>query len=115
MTTTAPESVLAVTPEAIQQLRRLLEAQHAGESKPLRVYVEAGGCSGLKYGMLFDAQREGDAVFTSEGVSVVVDAQSAGYLRGSILDFSESLTGGGFKVRNPNARQSCGCGQSFEA
>lgn len=115
MTTMDTEPVLGATPDAIQQLRRLLEAQHPGESKPLRVYVEAGGCSGLKYGMLFDEHREGDVVFTSEGISVVVDAQSAAYLRGSVLDFSDSLTGGGFKVRNPNARQSCGCGQSFEA
>ena len=83
--------------------------------KPLRVYVEQGGCSGMQYGLVFDEVRDGDVIQEFEEVRVVVDAVSAGYLAGSIVDFSESLTGGGFKITNPRARQSCGCGKSFEA
>jgi len=115
MITTESTPVLSATPNALRQLRELLAAEAPGEPKPLRVYVESGGCSGMKYGMLFDAHREGDSVFAQDGMSVVVDAQSAPFLQGSVLDFEDSLTGGGFKVLNPNARQSCGCGKSFEA
>ena len=77
--------------------------------------VEGGGCSGLQYGMVFDEQRADDASLEYFGVSVLVDPFSANYLRGSVVDFSDELTGGGFKISNPNAKQSCGCGKSFEA
>jgi iron-sulfur cluster assembly protein len=77
--------------------------------------VEAGGCSGMQYGMVFDEKRDDDLVADFNGVAVIVDPFSANYLRGSIVDFADTLTGGGFKISNPNARQSCGCGKSFEA
>jgi iron-sulfur cluster assembly accessory protein len=83
--------------------------------KGLRVYVEAGGCSGMQYGMVFDEKRQDDLAVELHGVSVVVDPFSANYLRGSVIDYVDSLTGGGFKISNPNAHQSCGCGKSFEA
>jgi iron-sulfur cluster assembly accessory protein len=89
------------------------EPENAG--KGLRVYVEAGGCSGMQYGMVFDERRQDDLGAEFHGVSVVIDPFSANYLRGSVVDFVDSLTGGGFKISNPNARQSCGCGKSFEA
>lgn len=85
-----------------------------GPDRHLRVYVEKGGCSGMQYGMVFDEQREGDRVTAHDGVSVLVDAFSATYVQGAVVDFDDALTGGGFKIRNPNARQSCGCGNSFE-
>jgi iron-sulfur cluster assembly accessory protein len=79
------------------------------------VYVEPGGCSGLQYGLVFDAEREKDLAASFYGVSLVVDEFSANYLRGAVIDFSDSLTEGGFRITNPSARQSCGCGKSFEA
>jgi iron-sulfur cluster assembly accessory protein len=69
----------------------------------------------MQYSMTFDEQREGDLVEQHHGVKVVVDSFSAGYLRGTQVDFSDALTGGGFKLNNPNAKQSCGCGKSFSA
>ena len=91
----------------------LLETAIAG--KGLRLYVEQGGCSGMQYSMVFDEKRPDDFSVDMHGVSVLVDPFSAKYLRGTVVDFSDDLTGGGFKISNPNAKQSCGCGKSFEA
>ena len=103
-----------MTESAAGQVRHLLETkENAG--KHLRVYVEKGGCSGMQYGMVFDEKREGDLTVDAHGVCVLVDQFSAGHIHGSVVDFSDSLNGGGFKITNPNARQSCGCGKSFEA
>jgi iron-sulfur cluster assembly accessory protein len=108
------ESILQLTPRAIEEIRHLREQpDHAG--KFLRVYVEQGGCSGMQYGLTFDEKRDGDLVSEQEGVTTLVDSFSAKYLRGTQVDFSDELTGGGFKISNPNAKQSCGCGKSFEA
>ena len=93
----------------------MLAREENAQSKALRVYVEKGGCSGLQYGMVFDEKRDGDSAVEQFGVTVLVDAFSADYLRGCRIDFSDALTGGGFKMENPNARGSCGCGKSFEA
>jgi iron-sulfur cluster assembly protein len=112
--TTQNDAVVQVTENAAAQIKTML-ATDENKGKVLRVYVESGGCSGLQYGMLFDEKRDDDMVADFHGVSVVVDAFSANYLRGSVVDFSDALTGGGFKISNPNARQSCGCGKSFEA
>lgn len=89
------------------------QPEHAG--KPLRLYVEQGGCSGMQYGMVFDEVRDGDMEAEFDGARVVVDPDSAPFLRGTEVDYSEALTGGGFKIRNPQARSNCGCGRSFEA
>jgi iron-sulfur cluster assembly protein/iron-sulfur cluster insertion protein len=107
-------SVVRLTEGAASQVKSLLAAE-PNEGKSLRVYVEDGGCSGLQYGLTFDEKRENDLTTNWFGVSVFVDPFSANYLQGSVIDFSDSLTGGGFKISNPNARQSCGCGKSFEA
>lgn len=114
-TDTSIEAVITLTPEAIQQIKAIHQSQPEHAGKPLRVYVEAGGCSGLQYGMVFDEVRDGDSVSEFEGVAVIVDEFSSNYVRGSQVDFKDELTGGGFKITNPNARQSCGCGRSFEA
>jgi iron-sulfur cluster assembly accessory protein len=106
------ELILTLTPRAATEVRDLLtKPENAG--KNFRVFVEQGGCSGMQYGMVFDERRDGDFVSEQEGMAVLVDAVSAQHLRGTVVDFSDALTGGGFKIINPNARESCGCGKSF--
>ena len=113
-TTASVETIVQLTPNAAEQVKQMLtEPDNVG--KTLRIYVEAGGCSGLQYGMVFDEKRDGDHLAEYHGVPVVVDAESAEYLKGTVVDFSDALTGGGFKISNPNARSACGCGKSFEA
>src|SRR5208283_173966 len=110
----ATEPMIALTPNAAEQVKSLLwQPENSGKS--LRIYVEQGGCSGMQYGMVFDEKRDGDLTSEQHGVEVLVDSISAQYLRGTVVDFSDALTGGGFKISNPNAKQSCGCGKSFEA
>ena len=111
---TTSESVLSLTPAAAEEVKSMLTLpENAG--KILRVYVEQGGCSGMQYSMVFDEKRPDDFAVEMHGVSVLVDPFSAKYLRGTGVDFSSALTGGGFKLSNPNAKQSCGCGNSCEA
>ncbi|MDB6033540.1 MAG: iron-sulfur cluster assembly accessory protein [Verrucomicrobiales bacterium] len=114
-TTPQVESVVNLTESAADQVRILQSNDPNNAGKVLRVYVEGGGCSGMQYGMVFDEKRDDDVQLEFFGVSVLVDQFSANYLRGTTVDFVDSLNGGGFKISNPNARQSCGCGKSFEA
>lgn len=107
------ESLVSLTPAAAIEVKAML-SKPENTNKQLRLYVEKGGCSGMQYGMVFDEKRDGDACIEDHGVSVLVDAFSADYLRGTQVDFSDALSGGGFKIVNPNAKQSCGCGKSFE-
>jgi len=108
------ETVVGLAARAVEECKSLLALpENAG--KNFRVYVEQGGCSGMQYGMVFDEKRDGDLVAEENGVTVLVDPISANYLRGTVVDFSDALVGGGFKISNPNAKQSCGCGKSFEA
>jgi iron-sulfur cluster assembly protein len=108
------EPVIMLTPSAAQEVKSILtQPENAGRT--LRIYVEQGGCSGMQYSMVFDEKRPDDLATEMHGVSVLVDPFSAKYLRGTVVDFSDALTGGGFKISNPNAKQSCGCGKSFEA
>ncbi len=111
----ATESVVILTESAARQISAMLAEDPENTGKHLRVFVEAGGCSGLQYGMVFDEKRDDDQTAEFNGVSVLVDPFSADYLRGSVVDFSDALTGGGFKIQNPRAARSCGCGKSFEA
>lgn len=105
-------TVVVLTPAAVAEVKSLLTlAENAG--KHMRYYVEQGGCSGMQYGMIFDEQRDGDLVSSEDGISVLVDPISADFLRGTVVEFSDALTGGGFKITNPNAKESCGCGKSF--
>lgn len=110
----AAEAILKLTESAAEEVKSLL-SQPENAGKLLRVYVEQGGCSGMQYSMVFDEKRPDDASAEMHGVSVLVDPFSLQYLRGAVVDFSDSLTSGGFKISNPNARQSCGCGKSFQA
>jgi iron-sulfur cluster assembly accessory protein len=112
--TITTESVVGLTARAVEECKSLLSLpENAG--KNFRVYVEQGGCSGMQYGMIFDEKRDGDLTGEQHGIEIVVDPISANYLRGTVVDFSDALVGGGFKISNPNAKQSCGCGKSFEA
>jgi iron-sulfur cluster assembly accessory protein len=108
------ESAVNLTQNAVEEIKSLLtKSENAG--KNLRLYIEEGGCSGMQYGMVFDEKRDGDLISEKDGVSVLMDPVSANYLRGAVVDFSDSMTAGGFKITNPNAKQSCGCGKSFQA
>jgi iron-sulfur cluster assembly protein/iron-sulfur cluster insertion protein len=104
--------MVTLTPRAAAQVRTLREAQGAPAGR-LRISVENGGCSGMQYGMSFDAAKDGDAAFESEGVPIVVDPASAAHLQGVSIDFDDGLHGKGFEIRNPNAKSTCGCGKSF--
>jgi iron-sulfur cluster assembly accessory protein len=106
-------AVVNLTENAANEIKAKLAADPAGAGKALRVYVEKGGCSGMQYGMVFDQPRPGDSAASFFGVAVLVDSFSADYVRGMVVDYSDALTGGGFKISNPNAAQSCGCGKSF--
>jgi len=108
------DAVVSLTENAAAEVRSLLEKPE-NIGKTLRVFVEQGGCSGMQYSLIFDEPRPDDMTSQMQGVGVLVDPFSAQYLRGAVVDFNDSLTGGGFKISNPNARQSCGCGKSFTA
>ncbi|HYG23121.1 MAG TPA: iron-sulfur cluster assembly accessory protein [Verrucomicrobiae bacterium] len=113
-TIASPDPVITLTSAAAEEVKAMLGLpENAG--KIMRVYVEQGGCSGMQYSMVFDEKRGDDLIVEMHGVAVVVDPFSAQYLKGTQVDFSDALTGGGFKIANPNARQSCGCGKSFQA
>ena len=107
------ESIVSLTPAAAVKIRDLMASEE--DVSVLRVAIEGGGCSGFQYGLGFDrGAQEGDHEFECEGVTVVVDPFSAPYLQGATIDFLTGLTESGFKIDNPNASASCGCGHSFQ-
>lgn len=111
--TTAEAPAMTLTPAAENKLRGLLQQRNI-PNHGLRVFVAGGGCSGLQYGMAFEAQaREFDTVVNQNGVKLFIDPASLMYLSGASIDFVDSLMGGGFRIDNPNAVASCGCGHSF--
>jgi iron-sulfur cluster assembly accessory protein len=102
-----------ITPIAAEKLSTLMREKQL-TNHALRVFVAGGGCSGLQYGMTFDDESHpGDTEFESGGLPVRIDPMSAQYVQGAKIDFIDSLMGGGFKIDNPNAVSSCGCGSSF--
>ena len=108
------KSVLDVTPAAVSIIKNLLE-QREIPGHALRVFVTGGGCSGLQYGMAFqEAPDAGDTVVDCDDVRLLVDPTSMMYLKGATIDYVDSLIGGGFRIDNPNAASSCGCGHSFK-
>lgn len=109
------QQLLTLTDRALSEVRGIM-ADKQMETMALRVGVKAGGCSGMSYQLHFDHEStEQDHAFEVGGVRVLVDQKSASYLSGMTLDFSKDLVGGGFKFLNPNAKRSCGCGESFSA
>ena len=108
------ETLLTVTPNAASKILLLMQEEPSEEVAVLRVAIQGGGCSGFQYGLGFDRGAvEGDLEFEQHGVRVVVDPFSAPYLQGAIVDFIDGLQESGFKIDNPNATASCGCGHSF--
>ena len=108
-------SVLTVTPSAVSIIKNLLEEREIPDHA-LRVFVTGGGCSGMQYGMAFQESAEaGDTVVSAESVRLLVDPTSMMYLRGATIDYVDTLIGGGFRIDNPNAASSCGCGHSFKS
>ena len=111
--TTTEALALTLSPTAEAKLRQLL-AERKLSNYGLRVFVSGGGCSGLQYGMAFEAQaRDFDTVVEQNGLSLFIDPTSLMYMSGATIDFVDTLMGGGFKIENPNAASSCGCGHSF--
>ncbi len=109
------ESLLNLTPLAAAKVKELMAEEPDADALVLRVAIQGGGCSGFQYGLGFDSgPAEGDHELSLEGVRVVVDPYSAPYLRGATVDFLTGLQESGFKIDNPNAVSSCGCGHSFQ-
>ena len=105
--------VVSLTAAAAGKIRELMSQET--DVSVLRVAIEGGGCSGFQYGLGFDhGAQEGDLQFEQEGVKVVVDPFSAPYLKGATVDYLETIQESGFKIDNPNAVSSCGCGHSFQ-
>jgi len=94
-----------------------LIAEEGNPDLKLRVFVQGGGCSGFQYGLMIEESGAGvgDQAFESNGVRLFVDPVSVSYLKGAEVDFVDTITGGGFTIKNPNATSTCGCGQSFNA
>lgn len=109
-TTTTP-AIVNISEPAAEEIKRLLTAEP--DKSGLRLEVRGGGCSGMSYGLSFDNPQEKDHISEAHGVRVFVDPKSAIYLKGTVLDFQGGLQGKGFTIKNPQAKGSCGCGQSF--
>ena len=106
-------AAISVTPRASERIKKAMKIEDK-ENWGLRMSVEQGGCSGMSYKMTFDEKRgEQDKVFESSGLTIFCDINSWLYVRGIEVDFSEDMLNGGFKIHNPNANRSCGCGTSF--
>lgn len=108
-------ATIALTERAAVKVRALMALEPAGEAEVLRIAVQGGGCGGFEYALGFDrGATADDSEFEFYGIRVVVDPASARYLTGATVDFVESLRESGFKIDNPNASGSCGCGHSFQ-
>jgi iron-sulfur cluster assembly protein len=106
------EQLVQLTAPAGTKVAALIARERQGEF--LRVAIAGGGCNGLSYKLRFAAEpRRGDILVATAGARVLVDAKTALYLRGTVVDFSDRMIGGGFKFTNPNAKASCSCGESF--
>ena len=104
---------VSVTPTAAAKVKEIL-ARQGNIAHYLRIQVVGGGCSGMQYNMDFvAAPGDGEQVVELDGVRLCIDPRSEVYLSGTVLDYSDALMGGGFKLNNPNATSTCGCGESF--
>lgn len=111
--TATDDMPILLTPSAVDAVQKALK-EEGEEGDFLRISVVGGGCSGYQYGLDFDKEeRMGDLALDYNGVKVVVDPVSAGYLRGTVVDYVTGLNGTGFQFKNPNAKRTCGCGSSF--
>jgi iron-sulfur cluster assembly protein len=109
------ETLVELTERAAEKVREIQSSEPAGEAEVLRIAIQGGGCSGFQYGLGFDrGALEGDHELELHGVRVVVDPFSAPYLTGATIDWLDGLQESGFKIDNPQATSSCGCGHSFQ-
>ena len=106
-------SLVIVTDRAQQEIRAIFEREDVADNTGLRLSVIGGGCSGLSYEMGFSEARTDDSVLEFDGFSVLLDPKSTIYLKGISLDYQDGLMGKGFVFQNPNATNTCGCGESF--
>lgn len=107
------ERPILITDAAVKAIKEAIKAE-GQEGDGLRVSVVGGGCSGYQYNLDFDKEeRMGDTVMALDGVNIYIDSISAGYLKGTVIDYVSGLNGTGFKFSNPNAKRTCGCGSSF--
>jgi iron-sulfur cluster assembly accessory protein len=114
VTTAADTAPIQLTESAAEKVRELMAREENADQVSLRVAVQPGGCSGMRYALFFDdRQLDGDAVTVVNGVPVRVDKMSAPYLRGTRIDWVDSLQGAGFSIDNPQAQNTCACGDSF--
>ncbi|KAA3612832.1 MAG: iron-sulfur cluster assembly accessory protein [Planctomycetota bacterium] len=105
---------ISITEKAVEEIQRLMKQQELPQTAGVRVGVKGGGCSGFSYSLNFDLnQAESDLVFEDQGVRIFCDPKSHLYLQGTTLDFTDGLNGKGFQFVNPNASNTCGCGESF--
>ena len=114
METLEQSDLIEITENAAATVQSLLEQKNVPDYG-LRIFVSGGGCSGMQYGMALDAEAgENDHVIVRNDIKIFVDPISMMYLGGSVVDYEDNLMGGGFKIDNPNAVSSCGCGHSFK-
>ena len=107
---------IKLTETAASEVKKFIGEYDSDDSHYLRIAVMGGGCSGFQYGLMIEegsGDSEVDKIFTSNGVTIFIDPISIRYLNGAEVDFVDNLTGGGFTINNPNAKTTCGCGQSF--
>ena len=108
------EEIVNITPKAIQYIEEIFSKEDSSEEDAgLRLGVVGGGCSGLSYKIEFGKLKENDNIFTYGSIKVLIDPKSSIYLKGVTLDYKDGLTGKGFVFVNPNASNTCGCGESF--
>jgi iron-sulfur cluster assembly protein len=105
--------MITLTDKGAEKVQEFLAGQDNPQVTGLRVGVRGGGCSGFQYLLAFDEERDGDTVVEQQGIRLIVDNASIPYVRGSNIDYVESLQGAGFQVNNPNVIAACGCGSSF--
>ena len=107
------ETLVQITDKAASQIKNIFHKDHPGPNMGLRLAVVGGGCSGLQYKIEFSPKREKDKIIALEEIEVLIDPKSSIYLKGIVLDFKDGLNGKGFVFNNPNATNTCGCGESF--
>lgn len=109
----AVKEIVKITPKALGQIQKIVAENQVAPNQGIRLGVVGGGCSGLSYKVDFSEQKEKDNVFDYGEFKVFIDLKSAIYLKGVVLDFKDGLNGKGFVFENPNAKNTCGCGESF--
>jgi iron-sulfur cluster assembly protein len=105
--------LIEITPKAQEEIRNIFSKDNKTDDGGLRLAVVGGGCSGLQYKIEFSPKKDRDNVLSYEGFEVFIDPKSSIYLKGIVLDYKDGLNGKGFVFENPNAKNTCGCGESF--